>query len=185
MSPEYTKAPLNLSSPKLYGLNGGVWVAVGYDTTNSVLIEGESGIIVIDPSSSYGISKKVLDEFRLISDKPIKTIIYTKLDPGHVEGALAYLEEGDGSVEIITNEKLLFLFNEKYDLDAKITHPFLDKFSLDISGVKMNLFLGEDDFSIQTYISLPDEEGLIIGDSIYGIFPVLLDVNYFESLILE
>ena len=124
----------------IHQLNDRIWVGVGYDTTNTVLIEGEKGIIVIDSLSSYDSVKTLLDDFKPISDKPIKTIIFTKLNPKLVNATDAFIEYGDGSVEIIVHEDLLQFYNEIHDADFEATHTYSSKFSLDISGVKMNLY---------------------------------------------
>jgi alkyl sulfatase BDS1-like metallo-beta-lactamase superfamily hydrolase len=99
--------------PEVHQVNDRIWVAVGYDIANSVMIEGDTGIIIIDTLSTYESAKNVLKEFRKITDKPIKTIIYTHGHLDHVQGTKAFLEEGDGDVEIIAHESLLdFYINE-------------------------------------------------------------------------
>ena len=196
--------------PKVYQVNERIWVAVGYDTTNSVMIEGDKGIIIVDTLSTYETAKNVLKEFRKITDKPVKTIIYTNGNPDHVGGTKAFLDEGDGNVEIIAHEKLLdsyitkniilgsitstrttyasgtFLSDDGMD-DAdhgvfpKIksgtisfvspTDTFSSTFSIDISGVRMELVHMSDNSLEQIYVWLPDDKALLIGDNIYGIFP--------------
>ncbi len=93
--------------PKLYPLNDRIWVAVGYDSTNTLLIEGDSGIIVIDTLSSYDSAKKVLKDFRMFSEKPIEIIIYTQENSDLLLGSKAFVDEGDGSVEIIAPKHIL------------------------------------------------------------------------------
>jgi len=95
------------SPPEIYQINERIWAAVGYDTSNSIMIEGDKGLIIVDTLSNYETAKKVLHEFRKITDKPIKTIIYTNGNIDHVQGTKAFLEEGDGNVEIIAHENLL------------------------------------------------------------------------------
>jgi alkyl sulfatase BDS1-like metallo-beta-lactamase superfamily hydrolase len=51
------------------------------------------------------------------------------------------------------------------------TDTFSDKLDLDISGVKMTLMHIGDKSSDQIYVWLQDDVSLVIGDSIYGIFP--------------
>lgn len=99
--------------PEVHKVNDRIWVAVGYDVANSIMIEGDAGIIIVDTLSTYESAKIVLKEFRKITDKPVKTIIYTHGHLDHVQGTKAFLEEGDGNVEIIAHESLLdFYINE-------------------------------------------------------------------------
>ena len=182
-----------LYSPKIYQIGDQIWAAVGYGPTNSVLIEGDRGIIVIDTLNSYESSKKVLEDFKTISDKPVKTIVYTTLNPNLVSGTQAFLEEGDGDVEIIASEDLLESYidqydSTEYDLDnygfaPQVTHTFSSEFTLDISGVKMNLVFIEGDHSDQIYIFLPDDDAVLIGDSDFGVSPFVLEPAYFQNLL--
>ena len=101
------------SPPAVHQVNDRIWVAVGYDIANSIMIEGDNGIIIVDTLSTYESAKKVLTEFRKITDKPVKVIIYTHGHLDHVHGTKAFLEEGNGDVIIIAHESLLdFYINE-------------------------------------------------------------------------
>jgi len=193
--------------PAVHQVNDRIWVAVGYDLANSIMIEGDKGIIIVDTLSTYEKAKEVMKEFRKITDKPVKAIIYTHGHLDHVQGTKAFLEEGDGDVEIIAHESLLdFYINENSVLgpiasvrtvyatgvmlpeeDRNMglfpnpepgtiafvapTHTFSSKFSLDISGVKMDLVYVAGESSDQLYVWLPDDDTLLIGDNIYSIFP--------------
>ncbi len=98
------------SPPSVHKVNDRIWVAVGYDVANSIMIEGNKGIIIIDTLSSYESAKKVLSEFRKITEKPVKTIILTHGHLDHVQGTKAFLESGDGDVEIVAHESMLDLY---------------------------------------------------------------------------
>ena len=93
--------------PAVHRVNERIWAAVGYDSSNSVMIEGEKGIIIINTLSSYENAKKVIDEFRKITTKPVKTIIYTSANSEDTGGTKAFLEYGDGNVEIIAHDNNL------------------------------------------------------------------------------
>ncbi len=100
------------SPPEVVKVTDGVWVAVGFDLTNSILIGGDDGIIIVDTLSIYENAKKVIDEFRDITDKPVKAIIYTHAHLDHVSGTGAFVEEGE-DVEIYAHESSLdFYINE-------------------------------------------------------------------------
>lgn len=89
--------------PQVHKVTEGVWVAVGYDLANSIMIEGDDGLIIVDTLSNYEVAKKVMGEFRKISDKPVKAIIYTHGHLDHVHGTGAFLEEGE-NIEIYAHE---------------------------------------------------------------------------------
>jgi len=146
------------------------------DVTND-----DSRIIVIDTLSSYESTKKVLNDFiMMFSEKPIKTIIYTQTNSEPLLGTAAFVEEDDGSVEIITSEDVNSHFNDSDNTDVIPTHIFESTFSLNVSDVKINLVASHGEFSDQMYISLPDDDGLLIGDSVYGVTPYVLQMKYLQ-----
>ncbi|MGB1581856.1 MAG: MBL fold metallo-hydrolase, partial [Nevskiales bacterium] len=74
------------------GITDGVWIAIGYGLANSILVEGDDGLIVIDTMETLEEGKVVAEEFRKLSDKPLKAIIYTHNHTDHVFGAQAFIE---------------------------------------------------------------------------------------------
>jgi len=107
INPELLKTNDYRYPPAIHKVNERIWVAVGYDSTNSVMIEGDKGIIIIDTLSTYESAKNVISEFRKITDKPVKAIIYTSDNLEFVGGTKAFLEEGKGDVKIISHENHL------------------------------------------------------------------------------
>ncbi len=98
--------------PAIHKVTDGVWVAVGYDLANSIMIEGDDGLIIIDTLSTYEDAKEVITEFRKITDKPVKAIIYTHGHLDHVHGTGAFLEEGE-DIEIYAHDSHVdFYINE-------------------------------------------------------------------------
>jgi len=98
--------------PAVHQVTDGVYSAVGYDLANSIMIEGDDGIIIVDTLSTYEKAKEVIAEFRKITDKPVKAIIYTHGHMDHVHGTGAFLEEGE-DVEIYAHDSHLdFYINE-------------------------------------------------------------------------
>jgi len=51
-----------------------------------MVIKTSDGLVIIDTTESMSASKKVMDEFRKISGKPVRTIIYTHFHPDHWYG---------------------------------------------------------------------------------------------------
>lgn len=98
----------------------GVYVAVGYSTATSSMIIGEDGIIIIDTTQGTGTAEDILAEFRKITDKPIKAIVYTHGHPDHICGAKVFVAEGSNP-EIFARTNL---FNELDDKHLNRTGPF-------------------------------------------------------------
>ncbi|MBW1799126.1 MAG: alkyl/aryl-sulfatase [Deltaproteobacteria bacterium] len=71
-----------------------IYVAVGYAASNPSMIVGDDGIIIIDTTESIEAAGNALAEFRKITDKPIKAIIYTHGHRDHVSGAKVFADEG-------------------------------------------------------------------------------------------
>ena len=95
--------------PDIYTLNGHIHFAFGFSIVNCTLIEGDTSCILIDTLTSMETAETVAAEFKKITDKPIKTIIYTHFHADHVSGTKAFVsDEGlaAGDVEVIAHEDL-------------------------------------------------------------------------------
>ena len=143
----------------------GVWVAIGYGLANSILIEGDDGLIVIDTMESVAAGRDVAREFRALSDKPLRAIIYTHNHTDHVFGAQAFIDalgKAGVDVEIIahrTTEALVYRVVNEY-------RPILTARSLRMFGTHI-----EDSFFENAGI------GLRLGiedDSLFGFVPPTL-----------
>ncbi|MEM7118429.1 MAG: alkyl sulfatase dimerization domain-containing protein [Chloroflexota bacterium] len=67
---------------------GGVHVAVGYGLANSILIEGEDGVIVVDTLGSKESAEILAADFAKIwGEQPIAAVIFTHNHADHVLGA--------------------------------------------------------------------------------------------------
>ena len=93
--------------PTVYQVSDNVYVAVGYARANPVLIEGDNGLIVIDPAESIYAAEVVKAAFNdhlkdIFDKKPVKAIIYTHYHDCHIHGASVFA--GDDSPEIISHE---------------------------------------------------------------------------------
>lgn len=72
----------------------GVYVAIGYGIANSILLEGSDGSIIVDTMETLESGRAVAVDFRKVSAKPVKAIIYTHSHPDHIGGAAAFLAPG-------------------------------------------------------------------------------------------
>jgi len=80
-----------------------IFVAIGYGIANSIMIEGDEGVIIVDTMTTMEEAAEVLAEFRKITPKPVKAIIYTHSHPDHVFGAEAFVADA-GRPEIYAHE---------------------------------------------------------------------------------
>lgn len=71
-----------------------IFAAIGYGIANSIMIEGDDGVIIVDTMTTMEEAAEVLAEFRKITLKPVKAIIYTHSHPDHIFGAEAFVAAG-------------------------------------------------------------------------------------------
>ncbi|MFH1135499.1 MAG: alkyl sulfatase dimerization domain-containing protein [Pseudomonadota bacterium] len=76
----------------------GVYSAIGYGISNSIMIEGVDGVIIVDAMTTKAEAREVLAEFRKITPKPVKAIIYTHSHPDHIFGAEIFAEGGNPEI---------------------------------------------------------------------------------------
>ena len=69
----------------------GVYTAVGFSVSPSSMIVGTDGIIIVDTMIDTDGASKALAEFRKITDKPVKAIIFTHSHGDHTGGAKAFV----------------------------------------------------------------------------------------------
>ena len=68
----------------------GVYTAVGYSPANSSMIVGTDGIVIIDTGLAPPHAQRILAEFRKITPKPVKAIIYTHGHADHTNGSTVF-----------------------------------------------------------------------------------------------
>jgi alkyl sulfatase BDS1-like metallo-beta-lactamase superfamily hydrolase len=65
----------------------GVHAAIGYAGSNSTMIVGDDGVIIVDTLPALASAEILSADFRKISGKPVKAIIYTHGHIDHIGGA--------------------------------------------------------------------------------------------------
>ncbi|MFC0846469.1 alkyl sulfatase dimerization domain-containing protein [Streptomyces noboritoensis] len=78
--------------------DGGVYQVRGYDLANMTIVEGRTGLIVIDPLGSYETAQYALRLYRATTDdrRPVRAIVYTASCVDHFGGSRGlFADDGD------------------------------------------------------------------------------------------
>jgi alkyl sulfatase BDS1-like metallo-beta-lactamase superfamily hydrolase len=92
----------------------GVYIAVGFGGANSILLEGNDGIVIVDTLEGMEAAEGARAAFDKITSKPLKAIIYTHSHRDHSGGAKAFV--GNNKIDIYGRES----FGSDLLGDAKI-----------------------------------------------------------------
>ena len=133
---------------KIYKVADNVYSAVGFGLANSIMIEGDNGLIIVDTMESLQEARNVLGEFRKISNKPVKAIIYTHNHTDHIFGAFAFAE--GGKPEVYAHETLDYYLNRLVNKmrpiignrSMRMFGNFLDQEGLENGGIGPFLGIG-------------------------------------------
>ena len=93
----------------LYEVVPGIYQVRGFDISNISFIEGDTGIIVIDPLVSTEVAAAALDLYRAHrgGDRPVVAVIYTHSHVDHFGGVLGVTSQADvdaGKVAVLAPE---------------------------------------------------------------------------------
>jgi len=89
--------------PNIIHISDGIWSIEGYAHVNCAVIEGDTGLIVYDSGNDNVDGQKFLDVIKQLSDKPVKTIIYSH---AHYVWGSKVLLDGSDDYTIIGHPKL-------------------------------------------------------------------------------
>lgn len=82
-----------IGEPRIEELGDGVWIAIGYDLNNTILIRTPAGSVVVDPGLSPSRAQKIRAAFGERVVLPITAIIYTHSHIDHINAAGVWAEE--------------------------------------------------------------------------------------------
>ncbi|MFF1868332.1 alkyl sulfatase dimerization domain-containing protein [Streptomyces sp. CB03911] len=92
----------------LYEVTDGIYQVRGLDLSNMTLVEGDTGVIVIDPLISAECAAAALELYREHrGPRPVTGLIYTHSHGDHFGGARGVLPEGHDPVPVIAPEGFL------------------------------------------------------------------------------
>ncbi|MEV0374491.1 alkyl sulfatase dimerization domain-containing protein [Streptomyces sp. NPDC050636] len=91
-----------VSRQGLYEVTEGIYQVRGLDLSNMTLVEGEHGVIVIDPLISAETAAAALELYRKHrGDRPVTGLIYTHSHPDHFGGGRGVLPNGHDAVPVL------------------------------------------------------------------------------------
>ena len=91
----------------LYEVTDGIYQVRGFDMSNMTLVEGDTGVIVIDPLISAEVAAAALALYRSHrGDRPVTAIIYTHAHLDHFGGVLGVVD-ADTTVPIVAPDHFL------------------------------------------------------------------------------
>ncbi len=128
----------------------GVWVAVGYGLANSIMLEGDDGLVIVDTMETLEEAEAVKQAFRKISDKPIKAIIYTHNHADHVFGSSAFAE--GNAIDVYAHDTTSFYIDRVVNVirpivsvrGARMFGSHLQGAALENAGIGPHLGIGPD-----------------------------------------
>ena len=113
---------------EVYEVTDGVYQAVGFGIANSILVEGEECVFIVDVMGSMETAAEVKAEFGKITQKPIGALIYTHNHADHVMGGLAFAP--DGKVDVYAHDTTNYYINRM----ANVLRPVLRRRSARMFG---------------------------------------------------
>ena len=106
---------------KVYTVTEGIYQAVGFGIANSIMVEGDDCVFIVDVMGSMQTAQEVKAEFDKITQKPIQALIYTHNHADHVMGGLAFAP--DGKIDVYAHESTNYYINRM----ANVLRPILRK----------------------------------------------------------
>ncbi|WP_089717141.1 alkyl/aryl-sulfatase [Candidatus Entotheonella palauensis] len=106
----WRQARLNMNNG-LYQVADRIYQVRGFDISNMTLIEGDRGLIIIDPLVSVETARAALDLYRAHrGERPITAVIYSHSHVDHYGGVKGVIDEADvqaGHVAVIAPDRFL------------------------------------------------------------------------------
>ena len=84
----------NTGKPRVVKAGDRLYYGLNYALANMVMVETDEGLVIIDTTESLTAAKSIMAEFRKVSNKPVKVILYTHNHGDHFRGTRACFQEG-------------------------------------------------------------------------------------------
>jgi len=105
---------------EVINVTDGVYVAVGFGLANSILLEGDDGVVIVDTMESAEAAIPVKTAFNKITAKPVKAIIYTHYHADHINGAKVMA--GKDTPKIFSHESTQYYLNRIATITRETTY---------------------------------------------------------------
>jgi alkyl sulfatase BDS1-like metallo-beta-lactamase superfamily hydrolase len=102
---EKLRAQSNEFRKEVIRVTDGVYVAVGYSASNVILLQGDSGSVIVDSSTDPVAARAIRTAFGNLLRVPVRAIIYTHSHPDHTGGARVFA--GNDNPEIYSHQRLV------------------------------------------------------------------------------
>ncbi|MBW8383477.1 MAG: alkyl/aryl-sulfatase [Youngiibacter sp.] len=100
-------------------VNDRIYHFLGFAHSNATAIIGDSSVILVDTLDSDECAKELKTELLKITDKPVKTIIYTHGHPDHRGGAGAFRETAEEIIAFAPQKPILKYYERLNDILGK------------------------------------------------------------------
>jgi alkyl sulfatase BDS1-like metallo-beta-lactamase superfamily hydrolase len=81
-------------TPAINKITDDIYYASGYALGGVQMVITDEGLVIIDTTESQEAAREILSNFRKITDKPVKYIIYTHGHVDHISGTPVFMEPG-------------------------------------------------------------------------------------------
>lgn len=105
----------------IYHFDQGVHQFVGYGHSNAIAIEGRTSVILVDTLDSPDRSALMLADLQAITNKPVRTIIYTHGHPDHRGGASTFAATAQSVIAFANRDQALIDAQKVNDVLLKRT----------------------------------------------------------------
>jgi alkyl sulfatase BDS1-like metallo-beta-lactamase superfamily hydrolase len=164
-------------TPGVTKITEDIYYASGYALGGVQMVVTDEGLVIIDTTESKDAARMILEEFRKITDKPVKYIIYTHGHIDHIYGSTVFMEEG--AEVIATRDAVEFLrkdFGRLSEFQNRSRHIQFGDIADDYarerpfkSPVRLPDRAGEIDFAWPT-ITFDEEYSFVLGDKEFQIY---------------
>jgi alkyl sulfatase BDS1-like metallo-beta-lactamase superfamily hydrolase len=102
---EKLRAQSNEFRQEVIRVTDGVYVAVGYSASNVILIQGDSGSIIVDTATDPVAARAIRTAFGDLLRSPVRAIVYTHSHGDHTGGARVFA--GNDHPDIVSHQRLV------------------------------------------------------------------------------
>ncbi|AIQ11635.1 alkyl/aryl-sulfatase [Paenibacillus durus] len=142
--------------PTVTEITSGIYHVMGYAHSNSIIIEAENSVILIDTFETDARAVKLKKIIANITEKPVKTIIYTHGHPDHRGGAGVFSDTVEEVIAFAPMKPVLGRTDELNDILNKR------------SSYQFGYHLSDDEVITQ---GIGIREGLVVGEGKRTFFP--------------